>query len=99
MELPPLIQYPVILLIFGALSFPFTFLFGSGSLGGDRVATPPSEPTAGETCVYERERERVCVCVLVFDKMRTSFGMLQASFDILQACFDTRCGVWHVMRQ
>jgi len=46
MELPPLIQYPVILLIFGALSFPFTFLFGSGSLGGDRVATPPSEPTA-----------------------------------------------------
>ena len=67
MELPPLIQYPVLLLIFGALSFPFTFLFGSGSLGGDRAPTPPSQPAAGETCVCVCVC--VCVCDIIFDRM------------------------------
>ena len=45
MALPKLIQYPLLLLIFGAISFPFTFLFGSGSLGGS-LADKPSSATA-----------------------------------------------------
>jgi len=46
MALPKPIQYPVLLLIFGALSIPFTFLFGSGSLGdkGMGAAVAPSAP-------------------------------------------------------
>jgi hypothetical protein len=28
LALPKILQYPILLAIFGALSFPFTFLFG-----------------------------------------------------------------------
>ena len=51
-ELPPLLQYPIILGLLGLLSFPFSLIFGSGSLGdtmgvpSERGAPPAKEAAA-----------------------------------------------------